>query len=74
MNNDYDALRTALRTCPRIDYAKARIARIRDTLSLNEFEVSAALAESLRDVPDIEILSEPYPLQFDEEGFLEDFA
>ncbi|MBR2844371.1 MAG: DUF2088 domain-containing protein [Solobacterium sp.] len=73
MNNDYDALRTALRTCPRIDYAQARIARIRDTLSLNEFEVSKALAESLKDMPDIEILSSPYQLQFDEEGFLEDF-
>ena len=74
MNNDYDALRTALRTCPRIDYDRARIVRIRDTLSLNEFEVSQPLAESLKDVPGVEILGDPYPLPFDEEGFLKDFA
>jgi len=72
--NDYDALRTAMRTCARIDYAKARIARIHDTLSLNEFEVSEPLAESLKSIPEIEILSEPYELQFDEEGFMEDFV
>lgn len=73
-NNDYDALRTAVRTCPRIDYAKARIVRIHDTLSLNEFEVSEPLAESLKTIPEIELLSEPYELAFDDEGFLEDFV
>ena len=73
-NNDYDALRTAVRTCPRIDYAKARIVRIHDTLSLNEFEVSEPLAESIKTIPEIELLSEPYELAFDEEGFLEDFV
>ena len=73
MNNDFEAMKVALKTCPRIDYSKARIARIRDTLSLNEFEVSGALAEELKGAPGVEILSEPYDLQFDSEGFLEDF-
>ena len=73
-NSDYDALRVALRTCPRIDYSKARVARIRDTLSLNEFEVSEALAEELRGAEGVEILSEPYELMFDEEGYLTDFV
>ena len=72
-NNDYDALRVALRTCPRIDYTKARVARIRDTLSLNEFEVSEALLPELRETEGVEILTEPYALRFDAEGFLEDF-
>lgn len=72
-NNDLEALKVALRTCPRIIYEKARIARIRDTLSLNEFEVSEALAEELRDTPGVEILSEPYELRFDGEGYLSDF-
>ena len=73
-NSDYDALRVALRTCPRIEYEKARVARIRDTLSLNEFEVSEALAEELRGAQGVEILSEPYELSFDEEGYLADFV
>lgn len=72
-NNDRDALKVALRTCPRIEYDRARVARIRDTLSLNEFEVSEALAEELKGTPGVEILSEPYELQFDGEGFLSDF-
>ena len=73
MNNDYEAMRVALKTCARIDYSKARIAQIRDTLSLNEFEVSEVLAEELKNVPGVEILSGPYELQFDGEGYLEDF-
>ena len=72
-NNDYDALRVALRTCPRIDYDKAEIVRIQDTLSLNEFEVSEPLLSKLQKVRDIKILSDPYEWQFDEEGFPEDF-
>ena len=71
-NNDYDAIRVALKSCPRIDFKRARIARIRDTLSLNEFEVSAALAEELKNAPDVEIISDPYELSFDDAGFLSD--
>ncbi len=73
MNNDLEAMRVALKTCPRIDYSKARIARVRDTLSLNEFEVSEALSEELKGLPGVEILSDPYDFNFDTEGFLEDF-
>ena len=73
-DNDYDALRVALRTCPRIDYGQARVVRIHDTLSLHEFEVSEALAEDLRDVEGVEVLGEPYDLRFDDEGFLADFV
>lgn len=72
-NNDYDALRVALRTCPRIDYGRARIVRIRDTLSLNEFEVSEAMLPELSKTEGVEILSAPYALEFDAEGFLSDF-
>lgn len=73
-DSDYDALRAALRTCPRIDYARARVVRIHDTLSLSEFEVSEALADDLGHVDGIEILTEPYELRFDAEGYLSDFA
>ena len=73
-NNDRDALRVALRTCPRIDYAKAKVVRIRDTLSLDEFEVSEALAGELEGTEGVQILEGPYELAFDEEGFLKDFS
>ena len=73
-NNDCDALRVALRTCPRIDYSRARVVRIHDTLSLNEFEVSEAMLPEMRGTGNIEVLSEPYVLSFDRDGFLADFA
>lgn len=72
-NSDYDALRLAIRTCTKIRYDEARIVRIKDTLSLNEFEVSANMKEELEQIPNVEILSQPYELAFDGEGNLSDF-
>lgn len=72
-NNDYDALRVAIRTCTKIDYNTAKIVRIKDTLSLNEFEVSESMIPYLTGKDDIEILGEPYALAFDENGYLNDF-
>ena len=72
-NNDYDALRVAIRTCTKIDYNTAKIVRIKDTLSLNEFEVSESMISSLSGKDDIEILGEPYALVFHEDGYLNDF-
>lgn len=72
-NNDYEALRVALRTCPRIDYSRARVVRIHDTLSLHEFEVSEAMIPELCGREDIHIVGKPYDLEFDGEGYLEDF-
>ena len=72
-NNDYDALRLALRTCPRLnDYSKARIARIRDTLSLTEIEVSLPIIKDIENRPDIEIIGEPFDLEFDSSGNMKD--
>ncbi len=73
MNNDYEAIKLGIKTCLGIDFNKVKVARIYNTLSLNEFEVSEALANELKGVRGVEILSEPYELQFDSEGFLEDF-
>ena len=72
-NSDQDALRVALRTCPRIDYGQARIVRIRDTLSLNEFEVSEGMIPELLETEGVEIIGGPYAWQFDGEGYLKDF-
>lgn len=73
-NNDFDAIRLAIRTCARIDWRTARVVRIKDTLSLNEFEVSESVLPDIRDNAEVQILSEPYALSFDEEGYLKDFS
>ena len=73
-NTDYEALRLAIRTCAKLnDYSKARIARISDTLSLSEIEISEALIPDVINRDDVEIVSEPYELEFDENGTLKDF-
>lgn len=70
MENDRDALALAIRTCNGIDFAKARVVRIKNTLELTRIEVSEAFLHELCEREDVEILSEPHEMQFDQEGFL----
>ena len=72
-NNDFEALRLAIRTCTKIDYKKARVARIKDTLSLTEFEISESILPDIIDRDDVEIISNPYDIKFDENGYMNDF-
>ena len=72
-NNDYEAIRVAIRTCTKIDFKKARVARIRDTLLLSELEISTSLIPDIRDNLNVQIISDPYFWDFDEEGYLVDF-
>ncbi len=71
-NNDKEALMMAIRTCNRIDYANARIARIRDTVSLSDIEISEALLPDVAGRDDVQIIEGPYEMEFDEEGFMKD--
>lgn len=70
LENDYYAIKAAVKTCNILDYTTCRLVRIRDTLHLGEIEISVNLLEEARRHPDIEILSEPYDLKFDHEGYL----
>ena len=63
-NNDFEALRLAIRTCTKTDYSKARVARIKDTLTLSEIEISESLIEDVKNRDDVEIITEPYDLKF----------
>jgi len=70
LDNDKEALMLAIRTCRKIDYNEARIARIPDTLHLDEIEISVSLIPDILDRDDVEIISEPYEMPFDSEGFM----
>lgn len=72
-NSDLDALKLAIRTCTKIDYAKAKIVRIKDTLSLDEFEVSESMLPELMGNERVDILSATYEMEFDEKGYMKDF-
>ena len=69
---DREGLDLALACCLRVDPARARIARIRDTKHLEWFLASEPLLEELRGRQDCEIRTEPSDIGFDEaDAFLD---
>ncbi len=70
MENDRDALMLAIRMCNGIDFAKPRIVHVLDTLHLDTIALSETYLETIADIPEIEVLGDPYELEFDDEGFL----
>ena len=72
VENDEDAILLSIRTCvgENFEFDKAKVVRIKDTLHMEEIEVSESYYDEIKNNPEIEILSEPYEMQFDKEGFL----
>ena len=70
MDNDQDAIRLAFKSCNKIDFAHPRFVRIRDTAHIEEIWISEWMLEEAEKTPGIEILEEPKPFAFNEEGNL----
>lgn len=66
LNNDKEAIIVAIKTCNRIEFENVKIVRIKNTLELDEIEVSEAYYDSIKERRDLEIISEPYELKFDD--------
>lgn len=62
------AVKAGLHTIFGADRENLRVVRIRNTLTLREIEISAALMEEANNNPDVEILSELAPMEFDSDG------
>ena len=71
-NSDLEALKLAIRTCTKIDYATAQVARIRNTQNLEEFEVSESILPKLLNNRNVEIVDNGHMLQFDSDGYMKD--
>lgn len=67
---DEDCIKIALRTCNFIDRANPRVVHIQDTMRLEEIYISEAMLEEAKNNPNVEILSDPEPWPFDENGNL----
>lgn len=67
-NNDMDAIRIAICATPKTAPEQARIIHIKNTLELTRIRMSEAYLEDL--APEVEQLSEPAPIPFDEFGRL----
>lgn len=70
LRNDRQAIQGCIRTCGVSDPAKLRVVRVKNTIALDEIEVSEALIPAVKANPHMEILSEPYELKFNEQGNL----
>lgn len=66
--NDRLAVQAAVKTCNILDLHLVKLVRIRDTLHLGEIRISETLLPEAEQHPDVEVLSQPEPMQFDGEG------
>jgi len=67
---DLDAIRVAVKTSNALDISKVRLVRIKNTLQLGELMISESLLEEARAMPNVTILSDPFELNFNEQGNL----
>ena len=70
MENDRQAILAAIKTGCDIDPDNVRMVRIKNTLHLEEIQLSTALIEEARRHPQIKIIGDPVPLLFDADGYL----
>lgn len=71
MDNDHDAIAAAILSCVFAeDRENIKLIRIKNTMELGEIWVSEALLEEVKKNPLLEVLSEPQPFAFDENGNL----
>ncbi|HSR12490.1 MAG TPA: lactate racemase domain-containing protein [Thermodesulfobacteriota bacterium] len=70
MPTDKEAIQLALKTCPGVKHPETRIVWIKNTLSLERIYASEPLLPEIRKNPQLEILGEARPMNFDAEGTL----
>jgi hypothetical protein len=70
--SDQLAFAAALLTCNAVGH-EPRVLRLKNTLRLDEFWVSNSLLPEVHANPTLELLSDPAPLAFDQDGNLPDF-
>ena len=70
LRNDRQAIQAAIKTCNIARWEDVRFTRIRNTLSLDEIEVSENVAAELSGNPNVSVVSPPRDLKFDADGNL----
>ncbi len=70
LKSDRLAIQAAIKTCNIADFRQVRLGRIKNTLEVHQMEISENLLGESRTNPKMEILSEPFELDFNSEGDL----
>ena len=68
--NDKLTIQAAIKTCNILDFTKVKMVRIKNTLKLGEIEVSEELLDDVKKHPNMELISGPTTMGFDEAGNL----
>ena len=74
MRNDREALQLCVRTCPDADHDNIRIVRIMNSLRVQYIYLSEAFLDEARQNRNLDILTEPCEMDFDEDGNFRDLA
>lgn len=70
LKSDKQAIQAAVKTCNILNKQEVRLVRIKNTLELGELEISENLLPEVQGNPYLEVISEPYSLNFDSQGNL----
>ncbi len=70
MPTDKEAIQLALKTCARVQHPNSRIIWIKNTLSMGQIYASEPMLPEIRKHKQLEILGDPQPMPFDQEGKL----
>ncbi len=71
MDNDYDAIRAGIKTSPDVSYTQLKVVHIKNTLRLDQLEISEAMLDEARNTPHVKVLEkEGRCMQFDSSGNL----
>lgn len=68
MESDKDCISVGLKTCNESDPENPKVIRIKDTMHIGEIYISEALIPQAKAHPQMEIMGEPQPFLFDENG------
>lgn len=68
LDNDFDAIRAAIKTSNARVFASVRLVHIQDTLHLGELYISEAMLAEALNRPGITVLGQPAAMAFDEQG------
>lgn len=70
MYNDKQAIQLGIKSCNEIDRAHPRVIRIKNTMQIKTIEISEGMLEEAAQNPDIEILTQPEEMHFNEQDNL----
>lgn len=68
LDSDKEAIGVALKSCIGIDAGTHKVVRIKNTLAVQEFEISDTLIDVAKQLPNLEIIGNPVEMRFDKNG------